>query len=198
MSVYGFRFYFTPLAGVLFAFPSRYLFTIGSCLVFSLGSWSTRILTGFHVPRHTQDSASRPADFAYVAFTLFDVPSQKLPLSVDFMPNSTIAVLQPHIKWFGLLPVRSPLLRESLLISIPELLRWFTSLSMTSGTYFIQCFGCIYHYMRITPFGYPGVTGYVLLTLAFRSLSRPSSPYSSQASTINLYSLDHIFTFTFL
>ena len=45
---------------------------------------------------------------------------------------------------------------------------------------------------RITPFGYPGVNGYVLLTPAFRSLSRPSSPYSSQASTINLYSLDHI------
>jgi hypothetical protein len=26
---YGFRFYFTPLTGVLFAFPSRYWFTIG-------------------------------------------------------------------------------------------------------------------------------------------------------------------------
>ena len=44
----------------------------------------------------------------------------------------------------------------------------------------------------ITPFGHPGVTGYVLLTPAFRSLSRPSSPYGSQASAINLYSLDHI------
>ncbi len=45
---------------------------------------------------------------------------------------------------------------------------------------------------RITPFGNPGVNGYVLLTPAYRSLSRPSSPYSSKASTINLYSLDHI------
>jgi hypothetical protein len=26
---HGFRIYFTPLAGVLFAFPSRYWFTIG-------------------------------------------------------------------------------------------------------------------------------------------------------------------------
>ena len=26
---HGFRFYFTPLSGVLFAFPSRYWFTIG-------------------------------------------------------------------------------------------------------------------------------------------------------------------------
>ncbi len=29
MYVHGFRFFFTPLAGVLFAFPSRYWFTIG-------------------------------------------------------------------------------------------------------------------------------------------------------------------------
>ena len=32
---------------------------------------------------------------------------------------------------------------------------------------------------RITPFGHPGVNGYVLLTPAFRSLSRPSSSYGS-------------------
>ena len=52
--VHGFRFFFTPLAGVLFAFPSRYLFTIGSRGVFSLGSWSTRIQARFLVPRPTQ------------------------------------------------------------------------------------------------------------------------------------------------
>ena len=54
LPVHGFRFCFTPLAGVLFAFPSRYFCTIGSSLVFSLGSWSTRIRTGFLVPRPTQ------------------------------------------------------------------------------------------------------------------------------------------------
>ena len=54
LSVNGFRFYFTPLAGVLFAFPSRYFCTIGSYGVFSLGSWSTQIPTGFLVPRRTQ------------------------------------------------------------------------------------------------------------------------------------------------
>ena len=50
---------------------------------------------------------------------------------------------------------------------------------------------------RITPFGNPGVNGYVLLSPAYRSLSRPSSSYSSQASAINLYSLDHITIFAF-
>ena len=50
---YGFRFYFTPLSGVLFAFPSRYLFTIGQTGVFSLGGWSPHLQTGFHVSRPT-------------------------------------------------------------------------------------------------------------------------------------------------
>ena len=50
---YGFRFYFTPLSGVLFAFPSRYWFTIGRSRVFSLGGWSPHLQTGFHVSRLT-------------------------------------------------------------------------------------------------------------------------------------------------
>ena len=39
--------------GVLFAFPSRYWFTIGRSRVFSLGGWSPHVQTGFHVPRPT-------------------------------------------------------------------------------------------------------------------------------------------------
>ena len=46
--------------------------------------------------------------------------------------------------------------------------------------------------MRVTPFGSPGIVGCLLLPPAYRSLPRPSSPSGSQASTINLYSLDHI------
>ncbi len=45
---------FTPLVGVLFTFPSRYLFTIGHQGVFSLGGWSPHVQTGFHVSRLTQ------------------------------------------------------------------------------------------------------------------------------------------------
>jgi hypothetical protein len=50
-------FYFTPLTGVLFTFPSRYYFTIGHTGVFSLTKWSSQIHTGFLVPRTTRDSA---------------------------------------------------------------------------------------------------------------------------------------------
>ena len=39
--------------GVLFAFPSRYWFTIGRLRVFSLGGWSPRLRTGCHVSRST-------------------------------------------------------------------------------------------------------------------------------------------------
>jgi hypothetical protein len=52
----GFRFYFTPLAGVLFTFPSRYLFTIGCQGVFSLIRWSGQIHAEFHVHRVTWDA----------------------------------------------------------------------------------------------------------------------------------------------
>ena len=46
----------SPL-GVLFTFPSRYWFTIGQTLVFSLGEWSPQLPTGFHVPDGTQELA---------------------------------------------------------------------------------------------------------------------------------------------
>jgi hypothetical protein len=49
---------FTPLVGVLFTFPSRYLFTIGHQGVFRLGGWSPHVQTGFHVSRLTQGSLS--------------------------------------------------------------------------------------------------------------------------------------------
>ena len=49
-----FQVYFTPLVGVLFTFPSRYLFTIGHQGVFRLGGWSPHVQTGFHVSRLTQ------------------------------------------------------------------------------------------------------------------------------------------------
>ncbi len=48
--------------GVLFAFPSRYWFTIGRQRVFSLGGWSPHVQTGFHVPRPTCRTL-RPANF---------------------------------------------------------------------------------------------------------------------------------------
>ena len=51
---------------------------------------------------------------------------------------------------------------------------------------------CMPYDIRVTPFGYLRISGCVLLPAAFRSLPRPSSPDSSQASAANLFLLDHI------
>ena len=48
----------SPL-GVLFTFPSRYLFTIGHLNILSLGRWSSRILSGLLVPQDTQVQIGR-------------------------------------------------------------------------------------------------------------------------------------------
>jgi hypothetical protein len=69
-------FYFTPLTGVLFTFPSQYLFTIGHQSVFSLTGWSRLIHTGFHVPRITWDNSRGSEIFAYRTVTVFGRPFQ--------------------------------------------------------------------------------------------------------------------------
>ena len=43
---------------------------------------------------------------------------------------------------------------------------------------------------RVSPFGYLRVNGYLLLTAAFRSLSRPSSALSAKASSLRPYQLN--------
>ena len=130
-----FQVLFTPLTGVLFTFPSRYWFTIGRRGVFSLGSWSTQIPTGFHVSRGTREPCKGVTEpFAYGAFTLyggsFQRPSARLvfcnspirPQPDRAKPHNpvqaTLVGLTPAR--FGLFRVRSPLLTESLLFSLPQ------------------------------------------------------------------------------
>ena len=100
--------------GVLFTFPSRYLFTIGLRGIFSLGGWSPQLRPGLHVSRATQDPASVGLGFRIRGYN---------PLWPDFSDRSPIRA-QSYSRgpttpagrtgWFGLFPVRSPLLRESL------------------------------------------------------------------------------------
>jgi hypothetical protein len=77
---YGFRFYFTPLSGVLFAFPSRYWFTIGQLGVFSLGGWSPHVQPGCHVSRPTRFHTNIVV--VYGAITLYGRTFQSVPLTI--------------------------------------------------------------------------------------------------------------------
>ena len=87
---------------MLFTFPSRYLFTIGHQGVFRLGGWSPHVQTGFHVSRPTRGPAGALRVRGYH------------PLWPDF-PDRSASPPQAT----GLIRVRSPLLTESLLMSVP-------------------------------------------------------------------------------
>ena len=76
MQAHGFRFSFTPLSGVLFTFPSRYLSTIGLPGVLSLGGWCRRFRTGLLRPRPTQGTGLVRRRSAYGAVTLCGAPFQ--------------------------------------------------------------------------------------------------------------------------
>ena len=96
---------------MLFTFPSQYLFTIGLSGVFSLGGWSPHIQTGFHVSRPTHLSSKYA----------FHIPGcHRL---WPFFPKRSIK----HIKTFGLIRFRSPLLTESLRFLFLRVLRCFSS-----------------------------------------------------------------------
>ena len=119
---------------VLFTFPSRYWFTIGHRVVFSLGRWSSQIPTRFHVSRGTRGHPRVIQDFTYRAFTVYGRPFHAVPLSI------LNPILGPHNPYkqayrFGLFRVRSPLLTESQLISTPEGTEMFHFPSFASLTY---------------------------------------------------------------
>ena len=89
-------------------------------------------------------------------------------------------VLLPRI-CVGLFPVRSPLLGESLVYFLfLGVLRCFSSPRLPLYT------SCTDNYPSgnwVVPFGNPWIKGYLLLPMAYRSLSRPSSPPRAKAST---------------
>ena len=86
-----FQVLFTPLNGVLFTFPSRYWFTIGHQLVFSLGRWSSRLPTGFPVSRGTRERRpGRPILFVYRTITFCGGPSQALRLGMGLITSRGI------------------------------------------------------------------------------------------------------------
>ena len=166
MYAHGFRVYFTPFTRVLFAFPSRYWFTIGRSVVFSLGGWSPHVQTGFHVPRPTQFHRLSP--FTYRAITFYGRPFQ-----ARFVKAQST---------FGLVPVRSSLLRESLLISFPSGTEIFQFPEFASTRLCIQRGILLAEW--VSPFGHSRINACCQLPGTFRRLPRPSSPLTAKASTV--------------
>ena len=69
--------------GVLFTFPSQYCSTIGHRVVFRLGGWAPRLLTGFLVSADTLDTANASRNFAYKTLTSSGWSSHTIRLSLE-------------------------------------------------------------------------------------------------------------------
>ena len=93
-------------------------------------------------------------------------------------------VLQPQkstLFWFGLFPVRSPLLGESFVI-------FFSSCYLDVSVHRVGSLSSdMSSTCRVVPFGDLRVKNCMHLTGAYRSLPRPSSPLSAKAFTIRPY-----------
>jgi hypothetical protein len=109
------------------------------------------------------------------------------PLWPDFPDSSTNS---RRLTPTGLVPVRSPLLGESRLISFPPVTEMFQFTGFASHTYVFSM-----GYLLRGGFPHSEIAGSKLvcqLADTYRRLPRPSSPSTAKASTICAYSLDHI------
>ena len=157
---------------MLFTFPSRYLFTIGRQLVFSLTPWSAWIHAKLHLHRVTQEFPRRARVFGYGSLTLYGAIFHSLHLTVA-LPHRA-PTTPPASRWFGLLRFRSPLLTESILFLFLRLLRCFTSPGFARAELCIHSAVTECYLRRVTPFGHARVKAYLPLSVPYRSLSRPS------------------------
>ena len=162
---------------MLFTFPSRYWFTIGHLVVFSLARWCWRIHAEFHRLRTTQDT---------------DLPTQ----------TSRTGLSPPMVQLSNCLPV---VIIDGLCLSYNPanavtIAVWANpcSLAATWGipnwSLFLPVLRCFSSRSSpllrdnrrsgwVAPFGHPWIIGCLRLPTAFRSLPRPSSPPSAKAST---------------
>ena len=174
--------------GVLFAFPSRYLFAIGHRGVFSLGGWAPRIRTGFHVPRPTWDTG-RPRRGRGLR-GCHPVPPAfpgRSPAPARTMSRSRNPAR--HAGRFRLFRVRSPLLAESLLFSSPAGTEMFHFPACRSPCLCVQQGVPPHEGRRVAPFGNLRIKSCLPIPAAYRSLSRPSSPRDAKASAVRPYAL---------
>jgi hypothetical protein len=87
-------------------------------------------------------------------------------------------------QWFGLFRVRSPLLAESLLFSVPLGTEMVHFPRLPSLTLWIQVRIPAHYHGWVAPFGDPRIKACLRLTGAYRSLPRPASTLSAKAFTV--------------
>ena len=151
-------------------FPSRYWSTIGLPVIFSLAAWSPQIQTGFHVSRPTQVSPSNIPRCLYGPFTLFGLTFQTVPVPDMTLRGDPTTPRTPQRPRFRLFPFRSPLLWESIFLSLPAGTKMFQfpAYARANASDWPSA-------RRVSPFGHLRINSCLQIPGAYRSLPRPSS-----------------------
>ena len=145
------------------------------------------IQTGFHVSRPTQDTSRRSLYFAYRTFTYYGSDFHQIQLYIDFLLLYRSPTTPIPKDRFGLFPLRSPLLRESIFLSFPLVTKMFQFARLLSLTLCIHVRITVSYYCWVPPFGNLRIKAYVQLPEAYRRSSRPSSASSAKASAMRPY-----------
>ena len=123
--------------------------------------------------------------FAYRTITYYGVSSHTLLLKI----LNQLCSPQPQrycYLWLASFPFARRYLGNRCFFLFLLLLRCFSSEGFLHMAMYLPCSDTVLPY-RVSPFGYLRVYGYLLLTAAFRSLSRPSS--APDAKSFSLRSL---------
>jgi hypothetical protein len=140
------------------------------------------------VPRYSGTCPTSQQHFAYGVVTLYDQPFQAVRLYC-WLITRRLAADRPYnpsvqARRFGLFRVRSPLLAESLLFSLPVGTEMVHFPTLPSTDLCIQSGIPRYYPGWVAPFGNRRVKACLQLTDAYRSLPRPSSTSGAKAFTV--------------
>src|SRR5699024_12424014 len=121
------------------------------------------------VIRANLDPLTRRQIFDYRIITFFDTSFQMLrliysvvtPYRVSYNPNEPA-------RWFGLFPFRSPILRESIFLSLPAGTKMFQFSASTFDTLCIYASIIRHNSYWVPPFGNLWITAYLQLPKPYR------------------------------
>ena len=174
-------FYFTPLPGFFSPFPH------GTCSL----SVTREYLALRDGPRGFRQGFTCPALLRIpqrvfdISFTGLSPSLVQLSIWFNYIKNFLLLYGSPTTptpkSWFGLFPLRSPLLRESIFLSLPPVTKMFQFAGLLSLTLCVHVRITVNYYCWVPPFGNLWIKAYLLLPKAYRCSSRPSSASSAKA-----------------
>ena len=146
--------------------------------------WSPHIHTEFHVLRTTLDTTSLSSPFVYLAITVYGMLFQNISTRITYNTLWSEPRMYYYFR-FGLFLFRSPLLQESISLSLPMGTKMFQfpTFPLTILLYSYGSNRAIYLYW-VSSFGHLRIEAYLQLPKAYRSLLRPSSASGAKAFTL--------------